>query len=252
MIRKAVPDLLTELKAFTPARIALGATGTSIPSMAALDFAWAHAAAKDALNTVIDYGQLAAELEAYFCSTVQLKSKAKDREDYLLRPDLGRVLCDESIEELQQWQASKPYDLVFVLADGLSAGAIEMHALPFFAALFSLIASANYQIAPACLANQARVAIGDGIAQTIQAKLVVVLIGERPGLSAPNSMSLYITFAPNAETTDAQRNCISNIQAKGLSYDTAAQQCAFIIEQALQRQETGIDLKNTFTPNALL
>lgn len=252
MIRKAIPDLLSELKAYTPARIALGASGTSIPSRAALDFAWAHAAAKDALNTAIDYGQLAAELEAYFCSTVQLKSKAQDREDYLLRPDLGRVLCDESKHELQQWQATKPYDLVFVLADGLSAGAIQLHALPFFAALFPLIASANYLIAPASLANQARVALGDGIAQTLQAKLVVVLIGERPGLSTPNSMSLYITFAPNAETTDAQRNCISNIQAHGLSYETAAQQCAFIIEQALQRQETGIHVKNTFTPNALL
>jgi ethanolamine ammonia-lyase small subunit len=252
MIRKVAPNLLDELKVFTPARIAIGATGTSIPSKAALDFAWAHAAAKDALNSAIDYNELAANLEPFFGSTVQLKSKAQDREDYLLRPDLGRVLCDESREELQQWQSTKPYDLVFVLADGLSPAAIQMHVLPFFAALFPLIASASYHIAPACFANQARVALGDGIAQNLQAKLVVVLIGERPGLSAPNSMSLYITYSPKTQTTDAQRNCISNIQAQGLSYETAAQQCAFIIEQALQRQETGIHVKNTFTPNALL
>ena len=115
-----------------------------------------------------------------------------------------------------------------------------------------MIAPAQYKIAPACLASEARVALGDGIAQAINAKLVVVLIGERPGLSAPNSMSLYLTFAPNSTTTDAQRNCISNIQEQGLSYEAAAQNCAFLIEQALQRNETGIHLKNTFTPNTLL
>jgi ethanolamine ammonia-lyase small subunit len=252
MIRKATPNHLEELKAFTPARIGIGSTGTSIPSGAALDFAWAHAAAKDALTSGIDFVQLAAKMEAFFYSRVPVKSKAKDRDDYLLRPDLGRMLCQESLNELQQWNAEKPYDLVFVLADGLSANAIQLHAQPFFTALFPLIEQAQYKIAPTCLASEARVALGDGIAQAINAKLVVVLIGERPGLSAPNSMSLYLTFAPNATTTDAQRNCISNIQEQGLSYEAAAQNCAFLIEQALKRNETGIHLKNTFTPNTLL
>lgn len=251
MMRKTVPEILAEYKAYTPARIGIGNTGTSIPSSASLAFAWAHAAAKDALTTPLDYLEMASEMEAFFCSTVRVKSKANDREEYLLRPDLGRQLSDESREELQQWKSAKPYDLVFVLGDGLSPAAIQQHALPFFTALFPLIEKAKYQIAPACLATEARVALGDGIAQSLEAKLVVVLIGERPGLSAPTSMSLYLTFAPNEVTSDAQRNCISNIQAKGMSYATAAQNCAFLIDQALKRNETGIQLKNTFSQNEI-
>ncbi|GAA4033415.1 ethanolamine ammonia-lyase subunit EutC [Actimicrobium antarcticum] len=223
------------LKKFTDARIALGRAGVSLPTTAHLAFQLAHAQARDAVHLALDVPQLT---QAIGRPCLALHSAAPDRTVYLQRPDLGRQLDAASRTLL----AAGPYDLAFVIADGLSAHAIMQNAAPFLARVFAQ--TAHWTIAPLCIVEQGRVAIGDEIAERLGAQMVVVLIGERPGLSAPDSMGLYLTWQPHVGLTDAYRNCISNVRPAGLGYAAAADKLQYLLVEAFRRQVSGVALKD--------
>lgn len=243
------------LRQFTDARIALGRAGVSLPTQAHLDFQLAHAQARDAVHLALDVRTLAPTLDAALpnpaAPCLTLHSAAADRSVYLQRPDLGRRLDEPSRECLSRLprpasesSTARPYDLALVVVDGLSAQAIEQNALFFLIQLQERIASEHWSIAPICLVEQGRVAIGDEVAELLGAKAVVVLIGERPGLSSPDSMGLYLTWMPHAGLTDASRNCISNVRPSGLSHEDAANKLHYLLAQARQRQLSGVELKD--------
>ena len=229
------------LRRYTDARIALGRVGASLPTHQMLAFDLAHALARDAVHAALDVPQLAADLEALGLSSVCVASEAADRATFLLRPDLGRRLHPASASLLRA--AAPPADLAFVLGDGLSAVALQRHAVPLLAALLPQL-EPRLRVAPPVIATQARVALGDDIAELLRARLVVVLIGERPGLSSPDSLGAYLTFAPRRGRTDAERNCVSNIRPEGLGYEDAARRLAWLVAAALDRRLTGVELKD--------
>lgn len=241
------------LRRFTPARIALGRAGTSVPTAAQLAFQLAHAQARDAVQRAFDAGATAAAVAALGLATTIVRSAACDRATYLLRPDLGRRLDPESARALHALAAGRDCDLALVVADGLSALAVERHAPPLLAALLPLLrAAATWTLGPVAVVHQGRVAIGDEVGAALRARLALVAIGERPGLSSPDSLGLYLTWAPQPGRTDAQRNCISNIRPEGLSYDEAAHRAAWLLAAARARRLTGIALKDQSTaPPAL-
>lgn len=243
------------LRQFTDARIALGRSGVSLPTGAHLAFQLAHAQARDAVHRGLDGPALATQLSAAWPGlpgpVLQLHSAATDRNHYLQRPDLGRSLDLASRERLVPSGAhaegvveERPFDLAFVVADGLSALAIEHNAAPFLAAVHQRMAGEHWKVAPLCVVRQARVAIGDEIGQALGAKAVVVLIGERPGLSSPDSMGLYLTWMPRVGLTDASRNCISNVRPAGLGYGEAAHKLHYLLTESRRRQLSGVDLKD--------
>ncbi|OYX14327.1 MAG: ethanolamine ammonia-lyase [Rhizobiales bacterium 32-66-8] len=227
----------------TPARIALGRTGASLPTQEVLNFALAHAQARDAVHTPFAADQVAGEIRALGFSTLPVTSAAPVREVYLRRPDLGRRLSDDSRVQLQA-AAAGPVDLALVVADGLSSAAVHAQTVPFLTALKPWIAAQGWSLAPVVVAAQARVALGDEAAALLKARAVVVLIGERPGLSSPDSLGLYLTFAPQPGLTDAARNCISNVRAEGLSHAAAAFKLAWHLKEAFRRGLTGVGLKD--------
>jgi ethanolamine ammonia-lyase small subunit len=243
------------LRQFTDARIALGRSGVSLPTNAHLAFQLAHAQARDAVHRGLDGPAVAEQVRSAWPglpgAAWQLHSAATDRNHYLQRPDLGRRLDLASRELLVHEGATegatleeRPFDLAFVVADGLSALAIEKNAASFLAALHRRMADEGWKVAPLCVVRQARVAIGDEIGQALGAKAVVVLIGERPGLSSPDSMGLYLTWMPRLGLTDASRNCISNVRPAGLAYDEAAYKLHYLLTESRQRQLSGVDLKD--------
>lgn len=245
------------LRQFTEARIALGRAGVSLPTQAHLAFQLAHAQARDAVLVALDapllLQQLSAVLPVQSAAGLILHSAAVDRSTYLQRPDLGRQLDAASQQAVKNLRSAaqtqtesdaRPYDIAFVLVDGLSAQAIAHNAVPFLAVLQKRLASENWSVAPLCIVQQGRVAIGDEVAQRLGAKSVVVLIGERPGLSSPDSMGLYLTWMPRVGLTDASRNCISNVRPAGLRYEEAAYKLHYLLSQAHQRQLTGVALKD--------
>lgn len=236
--------ILTHLRALSPARIGLGQSGSSLPTEASLDFAWAHAAARDAVFIPLDTQAIADKLQGVFPTQLIVHSQAADRETYLKRPDLGRLLEEASANALETWKGNPAYNLSIVLCDGLSPQAVQEHAQPFLAELLPLLEPSKLNYAPLCLATQGRVALGDAIATALSSELVLVLIGERPGLSTPHSMGAYLTYAPYLGITDNHRNCLSNIHETGLTYRAAAKSCAYLIQQARQLKLTGVDLKN--------
>ena len=227
----------------TPARIALGRTGASLPTQEVLNFALAHAQARDAVHTPFAADQVAGEIRALGFSTLPVTSAAPVREVYLRRPDLGRRLSDDSRVQLQA-AAAGPVDLALVVADGLSSAAVHAQTVPFLTAFKPWIAAQGWSLAPVVVAAQARVALGDEAAALLKARAVVVLIGERPGLSSPDSLGLYLTFAPQPGLTDAARNCISNVRAEGLSHAAAAFKLAWHLKEAFRRGLTGVGLKD--------
>jgi len=239
------PSPWTEWRAATPARIALGRAGDALPTDELLRFGWAHAAARDAIHAQPDLDALEATLAAQGWPLVRVASKAGDRATFLRRPDLGRRLLPEHARQLAALRGDHggECDLCLVLADGLSALAIERHAPPLLAALRPLLPP-GLQVAPLLLATQARVALADDIGQQLRARLSVILIGERPGLSAPDSLGLYLTFGPRVGHTDAQRNCISNVRPEGLPPPAAAARLAWLIRAALGRGLSGVALKD--------
>lgn len=243
-----VPAAWQALRRFTDARIALGRAGHSQPTAAHLAFQLAHAQARDAVHLAFDPTHLAGEVHALGLHTVHLRSAAPDRATYLQRPDHGRRLDDSSREVLKRTpMAITPPDLAFVIADGLSALAVMRHAAPLLAELLPLLRGDPRQpwhIAPVSLVEQGRVAIGDEIGALLQARTVVVLIGERPGLSSPDSLGIYFTWAPRVGRTDAERNCVSNVRDAGLAPARAAQRLHALLSLARQRQQSGIALKD--------
>jgi ethanolamine ammonia-lyase small subunit len=236
------PDPWAPLKAFTGARIALGRTGTSVPLQESLAFKLAHAHARDAVYSVLDLEKLFRGLQALGQPFHQVHSQAADRQQYLQRPDLGRLLAPGAREKLAG--AATPFDVALILADGLSASAINDHALPLLQLLLPRLQKAGFTLAPVTVAEQARVALGDEIGYSLPARLTLLFIGERPGLSSPNSLGLYLTYDPRPGTTDEARNCLSNIRPEGLSYALAAGKAFYLVQQALQRKLTGVGLKD--------
>ncbi|WP_374569174.1 ethanolamine ammonia-lyase subunit EutC [Ideonella sp.] len=239
-----VPNPWSTLRRFTPARIALGRSGTSLPTAPQLAFQLAHAQARDAVHRSFDADGTAQAIQALGLPTQVARSAATDRPTYLQRPDLGRRLDEASAAALRG--PAMASDLALVIADGLSALAVERHAVPLLAALLPLLRGANppWSLAPVVLVHQGRVAIGDEIGALLQASAVLVMIGERPGLSSPDSLGLYLTWAPRPGRTDAERNCISNIRPEGLPYDDAANRAAWLLNAARARQLTGVALKD--------
>ncbi|ANI56838.1 ethanolamine ammonia-lyase small subunit [Pseudomonas sp. DR 5-09] len=235
-----------ELRRLTPARIALGRTGTSLPTRAQLDFQYAHAQARDAVHLPFDHAGLSAQLTERQRDSLLLHSAAVDRNSYLQRPDLGRKLSDQSAQTLREYAEAHPggVDLVIVVADGLSALAVHRHTLPFLTRLEEQMSADEWSTAPVVLVEQGRVAIGDEIGQLLGARMVVMLIGERPGLSSPDSLGLYFTYNPKVGLTDAYRNCISNVRLEGLSYGMAAHRLLYLMREACRRQLSGVNLKD--------
>lgn len=234
------------LRRFTAARIALGRTGVSQPTAPQLAFQLAHARARDAVHQALDVAPLASGLEA-LCGqpALALHSAAASRHIYLQRPDLGRRLDDASRAVLQQQPGiAGGYDLALVVADGLSALAIEQNVLPFLRSLTARLAAESWTLAPPVVVQQGRVAVGDEVGQLLGARAVLVLIGERPGLGSPDSMGLYLTWAPRVGLTDASRNCISNVRPAGLSYEAAAFKLHYLLAQSRRRQLSGVMLKD--------
>ena len=225
------------LRDFTAARIALGRAGSSLPTEEVLAFELAHARAKDAVYTVLDATRLTAGLSHY--EVIRVASQAESREQYLTRPDLGRLLTPEDETSLRRKRDT--FDLVIVVADGLSAVAVNRHALPLLEVLGPLLEP--YALAPIVLAQEARVALADPIGDALGANLSLILIGERPGLSTPESLGAYLTFAPRPGRRDSERNCVSNIHPAGLSYRAAAHLLAVLIREALRQQLTGVGLE---------
>jgi ethanolamine ammonia-lyase small subunit len=237
---------LLELRRLTPARIALGRTGTSMPTRAQLDFQYAHAQARDAVHLPFDHVGLSAQLAEGGRESLLLHSAAKDRDSYLQRPDLGRKLSHESAQALRDYALTHPggVDLAIVVADGLSALAVHRHTLPFLARMEEQIVTEGWSVSPVVLVEQGRVAVADEIGELLGAKMVVILIGERPGLSSPDSLGLYFTYNPKVGLTDAYRNCISNVRLEGLSYGMAAHRLLYLMREACRRQLSGVNLKD--------
>jgi ethanolamine ammonia-lyase small subunit len=234
------------LRRFTPARIALGHTGVSQPTHAQLAFQLAHAQARDAVHAALDVDALQAALATAWPDAPpaqRLHGAAADRRVYLQRPDLGRRL-DAPSRALLAARGPGAFDLAFVVADGLSARAVATHAAPLLTAMRPRLRVDAWSVAPPVIVEQGRVAVGDEVGELLGARAVVVLIGERPGLSAPDSMGLYITWAPRVGLTDERRNCISNVRAAGLGIDDAADKLHYLLAQARARQLTGVALKD--------
>jgi ethanolamine ammonia-lyase small subunit len=238
----AGPGRAARWRALTPARVGLGRTGVSLETSDLLDFQRCHAQARDAVHARMESAALAAALGKLTGGTVlRLHSAAADRVTYLQRPDLGRTLDEPSRMLLGETSQAGGCDLALIVADGLSAMAVERHAMPLLAELLPRLQ--GWRLAPSCVVEQGRVAIGDEIGAALGAQIAVVLIGERPGLSSPDSLGAYITWKPGPGRTDAERNCISNIRPEGLGYAQAAAQLGFILAEARRLRLTGVALK---------
>ena len=241
-------DPWNELRQLTPARIALGRSGASLPTREVLAFGIAHAQARDAVQAALDIDALLAALAPLGLPVIQVSSAAPTRSAYLARPDWGRRLDPDARTELALQARSEGPALLFVIGDGLSALAAQRHAAPLLAALLPWLDGLS--VGPLLIATQARVALADEIGELLGAKLVVCLIGERPGLSSPDSLGAYVTAAPRVGRTDAERNCVSNIRPEGLDPAEAAAQLAGLIRAALAAGISGVSL--AYSPLAAL
>ena len=235
-------DSWSSLKDFTKARIALGNVGGSLPLREVLEFKLAHALAKDAIYSGLDIQGLEQKLATFDIPVFKLHSRIENRNQYLKRPDLGRRLNKESVARLKK--AKQAFDMVFVVTDGLSAEAVNIHA-PEILQMIIPHAISQFKIAIA-LVEQGRVAISDEIGEILDTNFTAIFIGERPGLSSPESMGIYTTYKPQVGLTDERRNCISNIHYDGLSYIDAFQILSYLIKQSFLYKTSGIDIKITF------
>jgi ethanolamine ammonia-lyase small subunit len=238
-------DAWQSLRRFTPARIALGRAGVSMPTASLLEFGLAHARARDAVHRPLDVDALESGLRELGYATLRAHSMAPDRETFTMRPDLGRRLDEASARSLDAWRAAQPgrAEIVVALEDGLSAPALQRHAVPLLAALRDH-APQRWARAQVVVGLQGRVALGDEVGERLGASLVVVMIGERPGLTSPDSLGLYVTYAPRVGRSDAERNCISNVRPEGLGYAEAARRLDWLAAAALARGLTGVALKD--------
>ena len=241
-----VKDPWHNLRQFTDARIGLGRSGSAMPTQEVLEFSLAHAMARDAVTSALDWNDIEKSLEGLGLTTLRVRSAADERSTYLRRPDLGRQLSPASrqaVVHAGEHLSPKP-DLVIVVGDGLSSKAVSANIAPFLGVLIPSIKKIGWSVGPVVLAHNARVALGDEAGELLAAKAVIVLIGERPGLSSPDSLGAYLTWAPRTGLKDADRNCISNIRVRGLSYDEAAFKLTWLLQQAFTRQLTGVALKD--------
>jgi ethanolamine ammonia-lyase small subunit len=237
-----IPHPLTQLRQFTAARIALGRTGSSLPTKELLEFNIDHAIARDAVHAPLDAQTITRQLTAHRLQCIEVHSAALDRGTYLRRPDLGRKLDEPSRELLLSFHLKARPEVVFILADGLAAAAPQRYAMPVIEAVLPWLA--DWQIGPVVIAHQARVAIGDEIGEHLGATITVVLIGERPGLSSPDSLGIYLTYGPKPDRTDAERNCISNVREEGMNPAQAAQTLLHLLTRARRLKLSGIQLKD--------
>jgi len=236
-------DPWQELKIFTQARIALGRVGSSLPTKEVLDFGLSHALARDAVHLPLDTDSLETAIQALGVSTLRVHSKAPDRHTYLLRPDFGRRLDDASKQHLQSLKSATPIDFMIVVGDGLSSLAVQRHAVPLLSELLKLIPE-TWNVGPVVVANQSRVALADEVGECLKARMVAILIGERPGLSSPDSLGIYLTYAPQISCNDADRNCISNVRPEGLQYNDAARKLIWLAKEAMHQKISGVALKD--------
>jgi ethanolamine ammonia-lyase small subunit len=237
-------DPWSALRQHTPARVGLGRSGASLPTRELLAFGAAHAQARDAVHLPLDVEPLCNRIERLGLPTVRVRSAAPDRATYLLRPDLGRRLDQASAAALDTLRPrAEACDLLLVVADGLSSAAIERQAAPLIDALLRQCPE-GWEIGPVVVATQARVALGDEIGERLGAPLVAVLIGERPGLSSPDSLGVYLTHAPRVGRSDAERNCLSNVREAGLSHAEAAHKLWWLAQASRRLRLTGVGLKD--------
>lgn len=241
-------DPWMDLRRYTRARLALGRAGNSIPTAEVLRFDYAHAQARVAVHAALDADAMRTALERDGLTALNVRSAAPDRATYLARPDLGRQLTPESADVLRDYTGRQracdaACDLLLIVADGLSSTAISRHVRPLISEIVGR-APADWVLGPVVIATQARVALGDEIGQILGARISVMLIGERPGLSSPDSLGMYLTWEPHRGCTDAQRNCISNVRPQGLAYDEAARRLWWLCAEARRLQLTGIALKD--------
>lgn len=242
-IEESGDNPLDQLKEFTAARIAIGRTGASIPLKHSLSFKLAHAHARDAVYSELDIDKLSADLKQFELPVLLLHSQAAFRERYLQRPDLGRQLDDASADTAKCYSHQKA-DIAIIIADGLSATAVNHNAIGLLKILIPQLQSAGLNIAPICLIKQGRVAVCDDIGAHLKTKLSIILIGERPGLSSADSMGAYITYNPKPGLTDESRNCISNIRPHGLTFKPASKKIFYLIQEAFNRKLSGVRLKD--------
>jgi ethanolamine ammonia-lyase small subunit len=237
-----MPDPWHPLRAHTPARIALGRVGGSLPTAEWLAFQLAHAQARDAVFSEPDWATLEPGLAA-LGPVIRLRSQAPHRQAYLQRPDWGRRLHPSSAQLLTEL-APGPAEVVFVLADGLSAEALNRQALPTLRHLCPRLRDGGWTIGPLALVEQGRVAVGDQVGFLCRARAVVVLLGERPGLSSPDSLGAYLTWQPAPGLTDERRNCVSNIRPEGLGHAAAADKLFYLLTEMRRQQLSGVGLKD--------
>jgi ethanolamine ammonia-lyase small subunit len=239
----AATDIWAPLRELTVARIGLVRTGASLATGPLLDLRLAHARARDAVHALVDEQELIAELRVFDLPVVAVCSATADRSQYLMRPDLGRQLLPEDASSLAA-SSPKRCDVVFVITEGLSARALA-HAKPLLTQVLPALRREKWQVAPLIVVRLGRVAIGDVVARAMKADICVVLIGERPGLSAPDSMGAYLTWRPTSVTTDADRNCISNIRPEGTGYADAAHKLLHLVRAMRAGKISGVALKDT-------
>jgi ethanolamine ammonia-lyase small subunit len=236
------PNPLAQLRKFTDARIAMGRVGTSIPIKQSLAFNLAHAHARDAVYSTLDTEALTDSLTLFNLPILHLQSEATNRNKYLKRPDLGRKINEKAKAILDEYKGAT--DVAFIIADGLSAEAVNENAFAVLNHLIPMLTVAKFTLAPFTLVEQGRVAIGDEIGHWLNAKLSIVFIGERPGLSSADSMGAYLTYKPRPGLTDESRNCVSNIRPQGLKYKPAAEKIFYLITEAFKRKLSGVELKD--------
>jgi ethanolamine ammonia-lyase small subunit len=238
-----MPSSLERLRELTPARVALGLAGAGLPTRALLKFGLDHAQARDAVHAEFDIQGLLLALTDLGLGATHVSSRAPTRKVYLARPDLGRELDTDSAARLT-CLGGAARRLVVVVGDGLSPTAVNVHAIALLRRLRPLLAADAIEIGQAVIASGARVALGDQVGVILNARMIVMLIGERPGLSAADSLGAYLTFDPRLGTTDEKRNCVSNIHGAGLGYDEAAHRIGWLIREGLSRELTGVALKD--------
>jgi ethanolamine ammonia-lyase small subunit len=242
-------DPWTYLRQLTGARIGLPRSGASLATGPLLDFRLAHTQARDAVHTDLDEAALAEALKPFGLPVLMLASAATDKQTYLIRPDLGRRLAAGAEARLAPYAGA--YDIAFVVSDGLSARAVQNHAVPLLATVLPALTEQGQRVAPLVIAARGRVALGDVIARQLRADCVAVLIGERPGLSAPDSMGVYVTWCPDDRTSDAGRNCISNIRPDGIGYADAGFKLLHLLQAVRIRRLSGVQLKDTSDRKAI-
>lgn len=239
----AADDAFAALRGLTAARIGLARSGASLATRPLLDFRLAHARARDAVHHELDLAKLLSDLEPLGLPVIEVESAATSRQEHLTRPDLGRRLSSETIAKLES-RAPAISDIVIVIADGLAARAVQTHAAPLLERIVPALSKQSWRIAPLVVVRHGRVAVADAIAGALRARLAVILIGERPGLSAPDSMGAYLTWRPSPGTTDADRNCISNIRPDGIGYDDAAFKLMHLLRAMRSQERSGVTLKD--------